>query len=128
MVLVFVLGMVMFKYLCKFFDWNFMCCSCKFFLKGDYDDFVDLLEIQLLINELKLLCKSIEFMQQYMVYEEINCMLNCYVNIEDNLYILICMVRLSYEVGYYKDQFVVCVGVISQLCQCIFFVYYGVVF
>ncbi len=103
MALAFALGTVMSKYLRKFSDWNFMRRSRKLFLKGDYDDFVDLLEIQLSTNELKPLRKSIEFMQQHMAHEEINHMLNRYVNTEDNLHTLTRMVRLSYEAGYHKD-------------------------
>lgn len=102
MALAFALGTVMSKYLRKFSDWNFMRRCRKLFLKGDYDDFVDLLEIQLSTNELKPLRKSIEFMQQHMTPEEINRLLNRYVNTEDNLHTLTRMVRLSYEAGYQK--------------------------
>lgn len=103
MALAFALGTVMSKYLRKFSDWNFMRRSRKLFLKGDYDDFVDLLEIQLSTNELKPLRKSIEFMQQHMAHEEIDRMLNRYVNTEDNLHTLTRMVSKSYEAGYHKD-------------------------
>ena len=99
MAMAFALGTVMSKYLRKFSDWNFMRRSRKLFLKGDYDDFVDLLEIQLSTNELKPLRRSIHFMQEQMSKDEIMTLLNRYVNTEDNLHTLTRMVRLSYEHG-----------------------------
>ena len=99
MAMAFALGTVMSKYLRKFSDWNFMRRSRKLFLKGDYDDFVDLLEIQLSTNELKPLRRSIHFMQEQMSQDEIMTLLNRYVNTEDNLHTLTRMVRLSYEHG-----------------------------
>ncbi|GGF79527.1 tetratricopeptide repeat protein [Alteromonas lipolytica] len=99
MAMAFALGTMMSKYLRKFSDWNFMRRSRKLFRKGDYDDFVDLLEIQLSTNELKPLRGSIHFMQQHMSEEEITTLLNRYVNTEDNLHTLSRMVRLSYEHG-----------------------------
>lgn len=97
MAMAFALGTVLSKYLRKFTDWNFMRRSRKLFLKGDYDDFVDLLEIQLSTNELKPLRRSISFMQQHMTKDEILELLNRYVNTEDNLHTLTRMVRLSNE-------------------------------
>lgn len=102
MAMAFALGTVMSKYLRKFSDWNFMRRSRKLFLKGDYDDFVDLLEIQLSTNELKPLRRSIHFMQQQMTQEEIMSLLNRYVNTEDNLNTLTRMVRLSHETGQHS--------------------------
>lgn len=97
MAMAFALGTVMSRYMRKFGDWNFTRRSRRLFLKGDYDDFVDMLEIQLSTNELRPLRKSVAFMHQHMSTEEILSMLRRYVNTEDNLHTLTRMVKLSDE-------------------------------
>lgn len=97
MAMAFALGTVMSKYIKRIADWRFMRRSRRLFLKGDYDDFVDLIEIQLSTNELRPLRHSIEFMLLHMSRDEIMSMLNRYVNTEEHLQTLTRMVRLSDE-------------------------------
>ncbi len=97
MALAFSLGTLMSRYIKKFGDWNFSRRSRRLFLNNDYDDFVDMLEIQLSTNELKPLRHSVEFMLQHMTVDEILTMLNRYVNTEEHLHTLTRMVRLAHE-------------------------------
>ena len=95
MALAFALGSLLSRYVKRIGDWNFERRSRKLFLKGLYDDFVDMLEIQISTSELRPLRKSIEFMLQHMNEEQTLIMLNKYVNTEENLQTLTRMVKLS---------------------------------
>lgn len=95
MALAFALGTLLSRYIRNISDWNFTLRSRKLFLKGDYDDFVDLLEIQISTNQLRPLRKSIDFMLSHMSTAESLTILNQYVNTEDNLNTLTRMVKLS---------------------------------
>jgi hypothetical protein len=95
MALAFTMGSVFSGYLRRFQAWKFSRRSRKLFLRNKYEDFVDLLEIQIFTNELRPLRQSINFMLTHKSESEIVDMLNIYVNTEENLQTLKRMVRLS---------------------------------
>lgn len=65
--------------------WRFRLRSKKLFLAGDYDDFADLLEIQLASNELKPLRESMAFMLRHKSLTDAIAILDEYVNSPDHL-------------------------------------------
>lgn len=93
----FMLGSVLSSYVRRISSWRFSVKSRRLFLKGDYDDFADLLEIQLTTNELKPLRQSLKFMLHHKTLEEVTTILNTHVNSEDNLKTFERMIRLNYE-------------------------------
>lgn len=88
MALAFLLASILNRYLIKFSDWRFIRKSKILFIQGHYDDFTDLLEIQIGNNALKPLRNSITFMLQHKESDEAINILSLYVNTEDNFQIL----------------------------------------
>jgi tetratricopeptide (TPR) repeat protein len=88
MAFAFLLASVLNRYLMQFTQWRFSRKSKSLFIKGEYDDFTDLLEIQIANNALSMLAKSLNFMLQHKSSEEAIEMLELYVNTEENLQIL----------------------------------------
>ncbi|MBL4940231.1 MAG: hypothetical protein JKY81_01060 [Colwellia sp.] len=88
MALAFLFASVLNRYLIKFSGWRFSRKSKLLFRQGDYDDFTDLLEIQIAHNALRPLRNSINFMLQHKNTEEAIHILSLYVNTEDNFQIL----------------------------------------
>ena len=69
--------------------------SKRLFVVGQYDDFTDVLEIQLGENNLYPLRRSLDFMLAHKSPEESADILSRYVNREDNLNTLIRMIKLN---------------------------------
>jgi len=93
MAFAFLLASVMNRYLMRFTEWRFERKSKTLFLKGDYDDFADLLELQISNNSLKPLRHSLNFMLQHKTTEEAVNILDLYVNTEDNFHVLKRMIQ-----------------------------------
>lgn len=93
----FMLGSMLSSYVRQFSSWRFSVKSRRLFLKGDYNDFADLLEIQLTTNELKPLRQSLRFMLDHKSLEQVIEILNTHVNSEDNLRTFERMIRLNHE-------------------------------
>jgi len=93
MALAFLLASVMNRYLIRFTEWRFERKSKTLFLKGDYDDFADLLELQISNNSLKPLRHSLNFMLQHKSTDEAVNILDLYVNTEDNFHVLKRMIQ-----------------------------------
>lgn len=88
MAFAFLLASVLNRYLIQLSQWRFSRKSKSLFIKGEYDDFTDLLEIQIANNTLKMLSRSLNFMLQHKSPDEAIEMLELYVNTEENLQIL----------------------------------------
>ncbi|WP_440905768.1 hypothetical protein ACMZOO_05740 [Catenovulum sp. SX2] len=73
--------------------WRFRSHSKKLFLANDFDDFADLLEIQLSSNELKPLRESMAFMLRHKTLEESIAILEEYVNRPDHLETFVRMLK-----------------------------------
>ncbi|MER2490879.1 tetratricopeptide repeat protein [Catenovulum sediminis] len=73
--------------------WRFRRHSKKLFLANDFDDFADLLEIQLASNELKPLRESMAFMLRHKSLDESIAILEEYVNRPDHLDTFIRMLK-----------------------------------
>lgn len=93
MAFAFLLASVMNRYLMRFTEWRFERKSKTLFLKGDYDDFADLLELQISNNSLKPLRHSLNFMLQHKSTDEAINILDLYVNTEDNFHVLKRMIQ-----------------------------------
>jgi tetratricopeptide (TPR) repeat protein len=81
--------------LAKFASRRIVKKARRHFLDGQYDEFSDLLEIQLSKNELKALRASLEFMLENKDLDEAIDVLNTYVNDEGNLATFIRMIKLA---------------------------------
>ncbi|PCI62797.1 MAG: hypothetical protein COB35_02550 [Gammaproteobacteria bacterium] len=88
MALAFLVASIINRYLITLSAWRYSWKSKMLFLKGDFDDFTDLLEIQIANNSLKSLRHSLNFMLQHKSPEEVIEILELYVNTEDNFKIL----------------------------------------
>ena len=91
----FFFGSLLSGYATGFRERQFISKSRKMFMIGQYDDFADLLEIQLAENNLRPLRQSLNFMLQNKSLEESSEILSKYVNSEENLNTLLRMIRLS---------------------------------
>ena len=91
----FALGTVFSTYIKRIEDWNFNRRSRKLFLQNRYDDFVDMLEIQISTNKLKPLRNSVTFMLTHKSETEIIEVLDRYVNTEENFNTLVRMIKRS---------------------------------
>jgi len=91
----FFFGSMMSGWAKRFLAWRFINNSRKTFLAGDFEDYADMLEIQLTTNELKPLRNSLNFMLEHRTLEQAIELLEQYVNNEDNLKTLTRMLRLS---------------------------------
>ena len=76
---------------------RFSLKSRRLFLKGYYEDFADVLEIQLSTNELRPLRHSLNFMLKHKSMDESIKILEHHVNSNSNLETLVRMIRLSNE-------------------------------
>jgi len=81
-------------FISNFTSKRFMNKARKHFMDGRYDDFADLLEIQLTTNELKTLRNSLDFMLEHKTLAEAVKILQDYVNTEENLNTLKRMITL----------------------------------
>jgi len=100
MAFAFLLASVMNRYLMRFTEWRFERKSKTLFLKGDYDDFADLLELQISNNSLKPLRHSLNFMLQHKSTDEAINILDLYVNTEDNFHVLKRMIQQDAKKNY----------------------------
>ncbi|GBL04478.1 TPR domain protein [Glaciecola sp. KUL10] len=91
----FALGTVFSTYIKRIEDWNFNRRSRKLFLQNRYDDFVDMLEIQISTNKLKPLRNSVTFMLTHKSEKDIIKVLDRYVNTEENFNTLVRMIERS---------------------------------
>lgn len=91
----FALGTVFSTYIKRIEDWNFNRRSRKLFLQNRYDDFVDMLEIQISTNKLRPLRNSVTFMLTHKTEKEIIEVLDRYVNTEENFNTLVRMIERS---------------------------------
>lgn len=91
----FFFGSLLSTYVTAFRERQFSSKSRKMFMVGQYDDFADLLEIQLTENNLRPLRHSLSFMLEHKSLEESSEILSKYVNSEENLNTLLRMIRLS---------------------------------
>lgn len=91
----FFFGSLLSTYVAGFRERQFISKSRKMFMVGQYDDFADLLEIQLTENNLRPLRNSLSFMLEHKSLEESSEILSKYVNSEENLSTLLRMIRLS---------------------------------
>ena len=74
------------------------------FLSGDYEDFADLLEIQLATNELHPLRESLDFMLDHKTENEALEILNLHVNTHQNLGTLSRMVKLAAHKKFLENR------------------------
>lgn len=74
---------------------RFVSKTRRHFMVGQYEDFADLLEIQLSTNALKPLRESLEFMLQHKSLDQSVSILENHVNNEENLNTLIRMIKLA---------------------------------
>jgi len=88
MALAFLVASILNRYLLRFSAWRFSRKSKTLFIQGHYDDFTDLLEIQIANSALKPLRQSVNFMLQHKDPEEAIEILELYVNTEDNFQVL----------------------------------------
>ena len=79
----------------KFNESRFVARSKRLFVIGQYDDFADMLEIQLGENNLRPLRASLSFMLDHKSMQESEEILAQYVNSEDNLRTLLRMIKLG---------------------------------
>ncbi|SFB98675.1 tetratricopeptide repeat protein [Pseudoalteromonas denitrificans] len=93
MAFAFLLASIMNTYLIRFSEWRFEKKSKSLFLKGDYDDFADLLELQIGSNSLKPLRHSLSFMLLHKSSEEALNILELYVNTDENFQVLKRMIK-----------------------------------
>ena len=91
----FFLGTVLSGSVRSFTERRWIAKSKRLFMIGQYDNFADLLEIQLSENNLRLLRHSLRFMLEQKTLEESSEILSQYVNSEDNLNTLLRMIKLN---------------------------------
>jgi len=91
----FFLGSILSGFYRRFNERRFVARSKRLFLVGQYDDFADVLEIQLAESSLRPLRRSLSFMLERKSMEESADILSKYVNSEDNLNTLLRMIKLS---------------------------------
>jgi len=91
----FFLGSLMSVYYRKFNERRFVLRSRQLFKVGEYEDYADMLEIQLAENNLRPLRRSLGFMLEHKSMEESAQILSEHVNSEENLNTLIRMIKLN---------------------------------
>lgn len=79
----------------NFRERRFIAKSKRLFMVGQYEDFADVLEIQLLENNLRPLRESLSFMLEHKPLQESIVILSDYVNSQNNLNTLIRMIELN---------------------------------